>query len=76
MHLRGPQKCGIVWFMADLITQFEQDCKAASVSPPAALVAGGVHRSMWARWRSGTVSPTLKKFEQAREGLRKLAEAA
>lgn len=61
--------------MHQLLVEFERDCAKADVSPTAALIAGGLHRSVWARWKAGEVSPTLKSVEQAREGLaRKKAE--
>lgn len=76
MLLPMPQKCGIHQFMSDLIRQFELDCVAAKVSPPQALKAGGVHDSLWWKWKEDKVSPTLRSFERARGGLRKLVAAA
>lgn len=55
--------------MSDLLTDFEVDCKAADVAPSAALKEGGVHPSLWGKWKSGAVSPTLRNFEAARRGL-------
>lgn len=54
--------------MSDLLTDFERDCAAAAVNPTDALDAGGVHRSLWLKWKRGK-SPTLKNFEAARRGL-------
>lgn len=76
MLLQGPQKCGILLFMSELIRQFELDCVAAKVSPPQALKAGGVHDSLWWKWKEDKVSPTLRSFEKAQSGLRKLAAPA
>lgn len=75
MLLQMPQKCGMVLFMSELIRQFELDCAAAKVSPPHALKAGGVHDSLWWKWKEDKVSPTLRSFEKARDGLRKLRSA-
>lgn len=59
--------------MSDLLSDFERDCAAAGVLPSAALRAGGVHPSLWAKWKKdrgdGGVSPTLRNFEAARRGL-------
>lgn len=55
--------------MSDLLTTFERDCAAADVAPTEALKEGGVHPSLWSKWKRGAVSPTLKSFENARRGL-------
>lgn len=55
--------------MSDLLTNFERDCTRAKVTPSAALKAGGVHPTLWPKWKSGAVSPTLRNFENARRGL-------
>lgn len=60
--------------MSDLLSDFERDCAAAGVSPTAALKAGGVHPTLWSKWASGAVSPTLRNFEAARRGLLALSE--
>lgn len=57
--------------MSDLLADFERDCAAAGVAPAAALKAGGVHPTLWAKWKGG-MSPTLKNFEAARRGLEAL----
>ncbi len=57
-----------------LLTEFEEACDAAGVAPSAALRAGGVHPSLWGKWKGGKASPTLKNFEAAREGLKNLAK--
>lgn len=75
MLLQTPQKCGMLLSMSDLIRQFELDCVSANVSPPHALKAGGVHDSLWWKWKEDKVSPTLRSFEKARAGLRKLMSA-
>lgn len=62
--------------MSDLITEFERDCAKAEVPPTAALKAGGVHPSLWTKWKTGGVSPTLRNFEAARRGLDTLKRAA
>ena len=61
--------------MSDLLTDFERDCKRADVAPTAALKEGGVHPTLWAKWTSGAVSPTLRNFEKARRGLERLTRA-
>lgn len=75
MLLPMPQKCGIVRVMSELIAQFELECGRANVSPPHALKAGGVHDSLWWKWKEGKVSPTLRSFEKARAGLQRLSAA-
>lgn len=63
--------------MSDLLTEFERACEDAKVSPSAALRQGGVHPTLWAKWKKGDVSPTLRNFENARRGLSELiAQAA
>lgn len=57
--------------MSDLLSDFERRCAEASVNPPDALQAGGVHRSLWKKWKRG-MSPTLKNFEAANRGLSQL----
>jgi len=54
-----------------LLDQFERDCAAAEISPADALRAGGVHPTLWTKWKRG-ISPTLKSFEAARAGLAQL----
>lgn len=58
--------------MANLISDFERDCKAADVAPTAALRAGGVHPSLWSKWKTRGVSPTVRNFEAALRGLESL----
>jgi hypothetical protein len=74
MLLRTKHKCGIVADMSDLLSQFEADCSAAEIAPTAALQAGGVHKTLWWKWKAGAVSPTLRNFENAKAGLQKLVE--
>lgn len=66
--------------MSDLLSDFEQDCKDAKVLPSAALKEGGVHPSLWAKWKKersdGGISPTLRNFEAARAGLESLKRKA
>lgn len=57
--------------MADLLTEFERDCTDAGVKPTDALRRGGVHPTLWPKWRGG-MSPTLKNFEAAKRGLDEL----
>lgn len=61
--------------MSDLLADFERDCVAAKVKPADALEAGGVHRTLWLKWKNGN-SPTLKNFEAARRGLAVLQKRA
>lgn len=60
--------------MSDLLTEFEAECAAADVAPSAALKEGGVHPSLWGKWKDGKVSPTLRNFESARRGLMTLKQ--
>lgn len=55
--------------MSDLLADFERACTEASIAPSAALKEGGVHPSLWKKWKDGAVSPTLRNFENARGGL-------
>ena len=64
--------CCIFPAMSDLLSQFEQDCILANVAPTAALKAGGVHPTLWKKWKEGKASPTLRNFELAQSGLRGL----
>lgn len=52
--------------------QFAEACAEAGVTPEAALQAAGLHRSVWFRWRSGEVSPTLRNWDAAHEALENL----
>lgn len=54
--------------MSNLLAEFERACEAANITPTDALDAGGVHRSLWLKWKRGN-SPTLKNFEAAHRGL-------
>ena len=58
--------------MSDLINEFERDCESAGVKPATVLKAADVHPSLWWKWKSGNVSPTLKSFEAARRKLDEL----
>lgn len=58
--------------MTDLLQKFERDCVAAGVAPQDALQKGGLHPTNWWRWKSEKISPTLKSFGKAEEGLRAL----
>lgn len=60
--------------MTDMLTDFETACAKANVSPPAALKRGGVHPTLWKKWKDGA-SPTLKNFERAVRGLEELSKA-
>ncbi|MBG7616500.1 hypothetical protein IWC96_14575 [Brevundimonas sp. BAL450] len=60
--------------MSNIISDFERECSEAGVQPHHALKAGGVHDSLWWKWRDGSVSPTLRSLERARSGLRSLIE--
>jgi hypothetical protein len=54
--------------MSDLLTDFELACARASVKPTEALKRGGVHPTLWRRWKAGK-SATLRNFEAAKGGL-------
>jgi hypothetical protein len=58
----------------NLLLDFERDCAAAEINPADALRAGGVHPTLWTKWKRGA-SPTLKNFEAARAGLEALRAA-
>jgi len=72
--LRTQHFCCIVGAMSDPIADFANECETHGVSPLAALKEGGVHPTMWWRWKSGAVSPTLKSFQAAKDGLKRLTE--
>jgi hypothetical protein len=57
---------------SDLVLQFERECAAADIRPTAALKTGGVHPTLWKKWRDGSASPTLRNFDAARAGLQVL----
>ncbi len=61
--------------MLTSVRDFQKACEEAGVEPPEALVAGGVHRSLWYRWARGK-SPTLSTLERAQAGLAKLKDRA
>jgi hypothetical protein len=46
-----------------LLNRFRESCEAANVSPTAVLKAAGIHPSLWWKWSTGKVSPTLRSFE-------------
>ena len=75
MLLHRQHFCFMLPPMSDLIEQFERECAAAGVQPHAALKAGGVHDSLWWKWRARKVSPTVRNLERATAGLRKLTVA-
>lgn len=58
--------------MSQTIIQFEERCERAGVKPADTLRKVGIHASLWWKWRSGKVSPTLKNYEAAEEGLRQI----
>jgi len=51
--------------MSNLIQTFSARCDAIGVKPVEVLRRAGLHGSVWWRWRSGAVSPTLRSFEAA-----------
>lgn len=51
--------------MSNLIQTFSARCDAVGVKPVEVLRRAGLHGSVWWRWRSGAVSPTLRSFEAA-----------
>lgn len=68
MPLPMRRECCIFAAMVDLLSQFERACADANVKPTAALRAGGVHPTLWKKWKDGK-SPTLRNFEAAHAGL-------
>ncbi|WP_440177593.1 hypothetical protein [Asticcacaulis sp.] len=58
--------------MSQRIHHFEEQCLSAGVKPVQALVQANLHRSLWWKWRSGKVSPTLERFEAAERGLQEI----
>lgn len=46
-----------------LLDQFEAACTTAEIRPTAVLKAANLHHSLWWKWKSGQVSPTLRSFE-------------
>lgn len=56
--------------------QFAAECRAAGTTPEAVLREAGLHRSVWFRWRSGRVSPTLRTWDAAREALERAKRRA
>ena len=57
------------------VLAFEAACVNASVTPTQVFKKAGLHTSLWWRWRSGDVSPTLKSLRAAREALPQVARA-
>jgi hypothetical protein len=55
--------------MSDPIEDFESACTAAGFAPASVLREAGLNASTWFRWKAGTVSPTLRSFEAARQAL-------
>jgi len=51
--------------MSNLIQTFSARCDAVGVRPVEVLRQAGLHGSVWWRWRSGAVSPTLRSLEAA-----------
>lgn len=60
--------------MLEAVTKFEEECEAAGVRPVDALIAGGLSRSTWFRWKSGDFAPNLRSLERARAGLEELRQ--
>lgn len=58
--------------MSTLIEDFRRECADAKVSPAAVLKEAGIHPSLWWKWRSAKVSPTLKNFEAAKAKLEEI----
>lgn len=58
--------------MTNLLQDFEDECVAADIAPADALDKGGLHPTNWWRWKSGKVSPSLKNFGKAQDGLRQM----
>ncbi len=61
--------------MSDLLAKFEADCNREGVQPTAALKAGGVHPTLWRKWKAGLLGPTLRNFEAAQRGLSEVVAA-
>jgi hypothetical protein len=55
-----------------LLVRFEEQCAAAKLSPTAVLKAADIHPSLWWKWRTGRVSPTLRSFEAALSKLQEM----
>jgi len=55
--------------MSDPIEDFESACTVAGFAPTTVLREAGLNASTWFRWKAGTVSPTLRSFEAARQAL-------
>lgn len=52
-----------------LLDRFAADCVSAKTTPRKVLRAAGIHESLWWKWATGRVSPTLKSYETAVETL-------
>lgn len=60
--------------MSDPIEDFEIACTAAGLAPVVVLREAGLNSSTWFRWKAGSVSPTLRSFEAARNALSRLTD--
>lgn len=61
---------------AVLLLQFKTACSLLGVSERAALRAGGIDPSLWAKWEAGRVSPTFRSFDAAWKGIKTLQREA
>ncbi len=52
-----------------LLSRFRASCEAANIPPTSVLKAAGIHPSLWWKWSTGRVSPTLRSFEAVVEQL-------
>lgn len=48
-----------------MIERFEEGCGEVGIKPADVLRAARIHPSLWWKWKSGGVSPTLRNFEAA-----------
>lgn len=48
-----------------LLDRFEEACADMKIHPMVVLKASGADPSLWWKWKSRKVSPTLRKFEAA-----------
>ena len=60
--------------MSDPIEDFESACAVAGFAPATVLREAGLNASTWFRWKAGTVSPTLRSFEAARQALVRMVD--
>lgn len=62
--------------MSKLLNKFAADCLEAGVTPRQVLRKASIHDSLWWKWQTGKVSPTLRSFEAVTEKLDELRTEA